>query len=85
MAAVGRQRPGDRRESATWPSATFFDMDWRGAYGADVLIEGWNARRLIGCRTHRITAFDSHDQFGLGPVGPMAFCAKATWDRPLPG
>ena len=69
----------------TWSSPTVFDMDWRGNYGADVRIEWWNARRMVGWRAQRVTAFGYYDQFNTGPYGPMGSCAKASWDRPLPG
>ncbi len=74
-------REGD---GSWWSSPTIFELDWRGNYGADVLVEWWTSRRMIGWRTHRVTAFQYFDQFDTGPYGPMSSCAKASWDRPLP-
>lgn len=61
-------------ETAAW-GPTYYDMDWRGNYGVDVRIEWWNARRLLGWRAQRVTAFHYFDQYGVGPIGPLAWCA----------
>ena len=65
-----------QNQSRTWTGTTFFDMDWRGSYGADVLIEWRSSRRRVGWRWHRITAFDYYDQYNRGPHGPFAYCVR---------
>jgi hypothetical protein len=61
-----------------WSTPTFFDMDWRGNYGADVRIEWWSSRRMIGWRAHRLTSFGFYNQYDVGPMGPLASCFKYT-------
>jgi hypothetical protein len=55
---------------------SYFDMDWRGSYGADVLIEWWNARRKIGFRWHRLEEFLYTDHYNRGPWGPFGYCHR---------
>jgi hypothetical protein len=64
--------------SAGWPAPTFFNMQWRGNDGADVEVEWWNARRMVGWSTHRLTAFGFYNQYNVGPVGPIGSCYKPT-------
>ena len=65
-----------QNQSRTWSGATYLEMDWRGSYGADVLVEWWNSKRRIGWRWHRVTAFDYYDQYGRGPYGPFSYCFR---------
>jgi hypothetical protein len=53
-----------------------FDMDWRGYYGADVLIEWWNSRRRVGYRWHRLQRFFYTDHYNRGPWGPFPNCNR---------
>ena len=62
----------------SWAGITTFDMDWRGNYGADIRIEWWNSRRMIGWRAHRLSAFAFYDQYNVGPFGPLSSCYKYT-------
>jgi hypothetical protein len=55
---------------------SFFDMDWRGYYGADVLIEWWNSRRRVGFRWHRLEKFLYVDHYNRGPWGPFPNCNR---------
>ncbi len=64
--------------SAGWPAPTFFDLDWRGNYGADLEVEWWSSKRMVGWRTHRLTTFGFYDQYDAGPFGPIASCYKPT-------
>jgi hypothetical protein len=65
-------------ETRSWSSPTSFDMEWRGNYGADIRIEWWNSRRMIGWRAYRTTAFAFYDQYNVGPYGPLSSCYKYT-------
>ena len=65
-------------DGGTWSSPTILDMDWRGNYGADVRIEWWNSKRMIGWRAHRVTEFLFYDQYDVGPFGPISSCYKYT-------
>lgn len=65
-----------QNRSRTWTGTTFLEMDWRGSYGADVLVEWWNSRRRVGWRWHRIAAFDYYDHYNRGPHGPLAYCFR---------
>jgi len=60
----------------TWPGSTSFDMDWRGGYDVDVLIEWHNAKRRVGWRWQRTSAFDYYDSYNRGPYGPFSYCYK---------
>jgi hypothetical protein len=60
----------------TWSDPTFLRMDWRGSYGADVLIEWWTSKRRVGWRWHRLTAFDYFDHYDRGPYGPFGYCHR---------
>lgn len=62
----------------TWSGTTLFDGDWRGNYGADIRIEWWNARRMVGWRAYRTKAFGFYDQYRVGPFGPISSCYKYT-------
>ncbi len=66
-----------QNQSLTWTGTTFFEMDWRGSYGADVLIEWRSSRRRLGWRWHRVTAFDFYDHYNRGPQGPFAYCHRS--------
>ena len=65
-----------QNQSRTWTGTTFIQMDWRGSYGADVLVEWWNSKRRVGWRWHRITAFDYYDHYNRGPFGPFTYCFR---------
>jgi hypothetical protein len=64
--------------SRTWSGLTFFNMDWRGSYGADLLVEWWNLSRTrrIGWRWHRNNSFNYYDHYGRGPYGPFSYCYR---------
>jgi hypothetical protein len=62
-------------DAASMPPA-FFDMQWQGHYGADVLIEWWNSRRRIGFRWHRLEEFLYVDHYNRGPWGPFTYCSR---------
>jgi hypothetical protein len=62
--------------SRTWTGTTFLQMDWRGSYGADVLIEWRTSRRRVGWRWHRLTAFSYYDHYNRGPFGPFTYCFR---------
>jgi hypothetical protein len=65
-----------QNRSRTWPGRTEFDMDWRGAYDTDILIEWHNARRRVGWRWERVSRFNYYDQYNTGPYGPFSYCYK---------
>ena len=65
-----------QNRSRTWSGTTFLQMDWRGSYGADVLIEWRTSRRRVGWRWHRVTAFDYYDHYNRGPHGPFSYCFR---------
>jgi hypothetical protein len=66
-------------ETGTWTGEpTTFDMDWRGNYGADIRVEWWNSKRMIGWRVYRLSAFQFFDQYNVGPFGPISSCYKYT-------
>jgi hypothetical protein len=54
----------------------FFDMNWQGYYGADVLIEWWTSRRKVGYRWHRLEEFLYTDNYNRGPWGPFPSCYR---------
>lgn len=62
-------------QSASLPPM-FFDMDWQGYYGADVLIEWWTSKRRIGFRWHRLEEFLYVDHYNRGPWGPFPNCNR---------
>ena len=61
------------------PSA--FEMDWRGYYGADVLIEWWTRYRRVGYRWHRLESFGYIDNYNRGRWGPFPNCNR--WNFPF--
>jgi hypothetical protein len=63
-------------ERLTWTGETTFEMDWRGNYGANILIEWWKSKRTIGWRVYRLSAFQYFDQYNVGPFGPLSSCYK---------
>lgn len=65
-----------QNQSRTWSGTTFLEMDWRGSYGADILIEWWNSKRRVGWRWHRLPAFYYYDHYNRGPYGPFAYCYR---------
>ena len=65
-----------QNQSRTWSGTTYLPMDWRGSYGADVLVEWRSSRRRLGWRWHRVDAFNYHDQYGRGPFGPFGYCFR---------
>ena len=65
-----------QNQSRTWSGTTFLEMDWRGSYGADVLVEWWSSRRRLGWRWHRVAAFDYYDHYNRGPYGPFSYCFR---------
>jgi len=64
--------------TGTWSGPTTFDMEWRGNYGADIRIEWWNSKRMVGWGAYRTAAFQFYDQYNVGPFGPISSCYKYT-------
>jgi len=65
-----------QNRSRTWSGLTFQQMDWRGSYGADILVEWWNSTRRVGWRWHRNNSFNYYDHYGRGPYGPFSSCYR---------
>jgi len=65
-----------QNQSRTWTGTASWNMDWRGSYGADVLIEWWNSRRRVGWRWHRTPSFGYYDHYNRGPYGPFQYCFR---------
>lgn len=65
-----------RQSDAGSLPARDFGMDWRGYYGADVLIEWWNSKRRVGFRWHRFEKFLYIDHYNRGPWGPFPNCSR---------
>lgn len=65
-----------RESQAASLPPTFFDMNWQGYYGADVLIEWWTSKRRVGFRWHRLEEFLYTDNYNRGPWGPFPSCYR---------
>ncbi|HZG49493.1 MAG TPA: hypothetical protein VEY90_08235 [Thermoleophilaceae bacterium] len=69
-----------QRQSRYLPPSAF-QMDWRGYYGADVLIEWWTRYRRVGYRWHRLESFRYIDNYNRGQWGPFPNCNR--WNFPF--
>ena len=65
-----------QNRSRTWSGTWTFDMDWRGGYDTDILIEWHTSRRKVGWRWERVSSFNYYDQYNTGPYGPFSYCYK---------